>query len=350
MCFPGDHPGWLGLRFGMDTAVETADVIVVLDCDTPWIPSKCKPREDAKIYHIDVDPLKHQMPVFYIQSNARYRADALTSIKQITHELTDGATASKLQSNEQEEMAARLKKEQEERLAVLDKKSEPLDEDAFGSSILARKLRDLCPEDTIWAIEAVTNTVFIHDQLRPTLPGSWINCGGGGLGWSGGAALGIKLATDAENGGRNKGKFVVQIVGDGSYLFSVPGSVYWIAERYQIPVLTIVLNNKGKHAQRQTMRISFADREPLLGWHAPRRSLLLVHPDGEASKASNDDINIAFNPSPDYAGIAKAASGGGIHAARVDKASELQGVLEEAISKVKAGQCAVVDCKVVSGC
>ncbi|KAK0388913.1 hypothetical protein NLU13_2490 [Sarocladium strictum] len=330
MCFPADHPAWLGLRFGMDEAIQSADVIVVLDCDTPWIPSKCKPRADAKIFHIDVDPLKHQMPVFYIQSNARYRADALTSVKQLTHELTQGETASKIQVTEQEEAGQRLRKDFEERLAVLDKRAEPLSEDAFGASILSRSLKQLCPEDTIWAIEAVTNTVFIHDQLRASLPGSWINCGGGGLGWSGGAALGIKLATDAEHGGWNQGKFVVQIVGDGSYLFSVPGSVYWIAERYKIPVLTIVLNNKG--------------------WHAPRRSLLLVHPEGEASKVSNDDINIAFNPSPDYAGIAKAASGGGVHASRVAKASELEQVLQEAIDKVKAGQCAVVDCKVMPGC
>jgi thiamine pyrophosphate-dependent acetolactate synthase large subunit-like protein len=34
-------------------------------------------------------------------------------------------------------------------------------------------------------------------------------------------------------------------VGDGTFLFSVPGSVYWISKRYKIPVLTIVLNNKG---------------------------------------------------------------------------------------------------------
>lgn len=77
---------------------------------------------------------------------------------------------------------------------------------------------------------------------------------------------------------------------------------------------------------------------------------MLVHPEGEASKVSNDDINIAFNPSPDYAGIAKAASGGGVHASRVAKAPELEQVLQEAIDKVKAGQCAVVDCKVMPGC
>lgn len=99
------------------------------------------------------------------------------------------------------------------------------------------------PRDTIFAIEAVTQTAFVADNIQATFPGSWINCGGGGLGWSGGGALGIKLASDYENNG--KGKFVVQIVGDGTFLFSVPGSVYWICQRYKIPVLTIVLNNKG---------------------------------------------------------------------------------------------------------
>lgn len=246
MCFPADHPAWLGLRYGEDDAIRTADVIVVLDCDTPWIQTRCKPREDAKIYHIDVDPLKQQMPVFYIQSNARYRADALISIEQLAHELTSGSTSTMLKEQEQTQAGQKRKESHSKHLEMLDDKAKPLADDAFGASYLSRTLREMCPEDTIWAIEAVTNTLFVADQIRPTLPGSWINCGGGGLGWSGGGALGIKLASDAEHGGLNKGKFVVQIVGDGSYLFSVPGSVYWIAQRYGIPILTIVLNNKGE--------------------------------------------------------------------------------------------------------
>jgi thiamine pyrophosphate-dependent acetolactate synthase large subunit-like protein len=32
MCFPADHRAWLGLRFGIHKAVETADVILVIDC------------------------------------------------------------------------------------------------------------------------------------------------------------------------------------------------------------------------------------------------------------------------------------------------------------------------------
>jgi thiamine pyrophosphate-dependent acetolactate synthase large subunit-like protein len=255
MCFPADHPSWLGLKFGADEGVQSADVIVVVDCDVPWITTRFKPSDDAKVFHIDVDPLKYQMPLFYISAQSRYRADALTSIKQVTASLKTGEASTKL--GDQSVALETVKTAYEERLAAIAKAAEPLPDDTFGSGHLCKMLRKLCPEDTIWAIEAVTNTQFVHDNLQPTLPGSWINCGGGGLGWSGGGTLGIKLATDAEHGGTNKGKFVVQIVGDGTYLFTVPASVYWISRRYNIPILTIVLNNKGKSKLGLGFRLMF---------------------------------------------------------------------------------------------
>ena len=63
------------------------------------------------------------------------------------------------------------------------------------------------------------------------------------VGWFGGAALGVKLALD--NGTSNSGRFVAAIVGDGTFLFAVPASVYWMSMRYKIPFLTVVINNKG---------------------------------------------------------------------------------------------------------
>lgn len=247
MCFPASHPAWLGLRFGREEYIKSADVIVVVDCDVPWIPTGCKPRADAKIFHIDCDPLKQLMPVFYIDALQRYRADSLLSVDQITEYLkTDEGTKAQISGGEASARAEALKKSHAQRLQEIDARAKPSDDGQFGTGYLCKKLKELCPKDTIWSIEAVTNTAFVHDNLRPEEPGSWINCGGGGLGWSGGGTLGIKLATDVEHGGAGKGKFVVQIVGDGTFLFSVPGSVYWIAQRYGIPVLTIVLNNKGK--------------------------------------------------------------------------------------------------------
>ncbi|KAL1852388.1 hypothetical protein Daus18300_012221 [Diaporthe australafricana] len=331
MCFPASHPGWLGLRFGREEYIQSADVILVLDCDVPWINTGCKPRADAKIFHVDCDPLKQLMPVFYIDALQRYRADSLLSVGQITEYLkTNEGTKALVSNAEAKARGEALQKSHAQRLQDIEARTKPADDGGFGTGHLCRRLKELCPEDTIWAIEAVTNTAFVHDNLQPEAPGSWINCGGGGLGWSGGGTLGIKLATDAENGGAGKGKFVVQIVGDGTFLFSVPGSVYWIAQRYGIPVLTIVLNNKG--------------------WNAPRKSLLLVHPNGLGSTATNEEINISFDPVPDYSGIAKAAAGGNLHAAKVDSAKDLDAVLKEAIESVKKGQAAVLDVKVLKDC
>ncbi|KAL4941293.1 hypothetical protein BDV06DRAFT_223251 [Aspergillus oleicola] len=327
MCFPGDHPASLGMRFGVHDAIKAADLIIVADCDVPWIPTQCKPSESAKIIHVDVDPLKQQMPVFYIPAIATYRADSATVFKQINEYVASNEKLKRIINSE--ENTARGKRREGDfrkaRQAITDLAVTPSggNDAALNASYLLSQVRKSCPIDTIWAIESVTLTPIVSDQIAATLPNSWINCGGGGLGWSGGGSLGIKLATDAAHGGPNKGKFVCQVVGDGTFLFSVPGSVYWIARRYNIPVLTIVLNNKG--------------------WNAPRRSMLLVHPNGDGSRATNEDLNISFAPTPDYPGVAKAASGGHIWAGTAATVAELGKLLPEAIQSVLNGTGAVLE-------
>ena len=61
--------------------------------------------------------------------------------------------------------------------------------------------------------------------------------GGGSLGWNGGAAIGAKLGAARSAGGRADG--------DGSYLFSQPSTVHWMARRYATPFLQVVYNNGG---------------------------------------------------------------------------------------------------------
>lgn len=340
MCFPANHPASLGLRYGIEEHIETADVIVVVDCDVPWIPTQCKPSPSAKIYHIDVDPLKQQMPVFYIPAIGRYKADSFTAFTQLNRYLS---TSNALQSalSDQAHTSAREARQQEYDKRMDARKEaaklpaeDKLSKTAISPSQLGSLLRSSVPSDAIFAVEAVTLTGFIADQIAPVLPKTWINCGGGGLGWSGGGALGIKLASDyysssppAFDNGFRKGKFVCQIVGDGTFLFSVPGSVYWIAQRYQLPILTIVLNNKG--------------------WNAPRRSLLLVHPEGEGSKVDNKKLNISFEPTPDFPGIAKAAAGGKCWTGCVRTLAELQKELPGAVKAVQEeGICAVMEVKI----
>ncbi|WKT50669.1 hypothetical protein QSH57_015639 [Fusarium oxysporum f. sp. vasinfectum] len=259
MCFPADHPGWLGMKYGVDSAIQNADVFLILDCDVPWINKLCKPKSNARIFHLDVDPLKESMLVFYIDAEQRYRVDAEISLRQITDYLR-ASLSEKLATSEFDRREQALQKSYTERIQTLDAKAKPLDSAADAA-----------------------------DALIP---------------------------------GKRK-RYVVQIVGDGSYMFSVPSSVYWISARYGIPVLTIVLNN--------------------LGWNAPKRSMLLVHPDGPASRATNEELNISFAPSPDYAGIAKAASNGVIFGARVADISEFQSALAGAVESLDRGVSAVLD-------
>lgn len=327
MSFPADQPGWLGLRYGLHDAIKTADFILVVDSDVPWIPTICKPKDTATIVHIDVDPLKQQMPMFYIPSIATFKADSTTAFKQLHEYIAANPSLTQtLNSADFQARQTRLEQQHQQHLqSIADLAVVPRGGGTapLNANYLIAQLRQAAPRDTIWAIEAVTLTAVVADQLQCSLPNSWINCGGGGLGWSGGGALGIKLASDDQQGGKNKGKFVCQIVGDGTYLFSVPGSVYWIARRYNIPVLTIVLNNKG--------------------WNAPRKSMLLVHPDGHGSRATNEELNISFAPTPDYAGIAKAAAGGELWAGRASTVAQLADQLPKAVESVVNGRAAVLE-------
>ncbi|KAH7118055.1 thiamine pyrophosphate enzyme, N-terminal TPP binding domain-containing protein [Dactylonectria estremocensis] len=312
MCFPADHPGWLGCGYGGHESIRSADVILVLDCDVPWIPTRCKPHDEALVLHVDIDPLKQSMPVFYINAQHRYRADSYTALKQINEYVASNTSyRSTIESNNYALRWERLLGSHAQHLKKITEAAMPTETGHLSAHYLLNQLRKALPDNTIFVVEAITNTGVVSEQIQATLPGSWLNCGGGGLGWSGGAALGVKLATDYVG----EKRFVCQIVGDGSYLFSFPGSVYWIARRYNIPILTIVLNNNG--------------------WNAPRNSLLLVRPDGPASKVDRSELNISFSPAPDYAGIAKAAGHGDIGVFRTAREDDLPHKLAEAVKFVQ---------------
>lgn len=188
MCFPADHPAWLGFLYGGTKHVEEADVILVIDCDVPWIPTQRKPRADATIIHIDVDPLKQQMPVFYINAQHRYRADSYLALQQINDYLSNtSALTQQLATPAVEERWSKIKELHTQKLQALEAAAAPNENGNLSTAYLMSQLKKAVPEDTIWVIEAVTNTPVVTEQLQCTIPGSYLNCGGGGLGWSGGA-------------------------------------------------------------------------------------------------------------------------------------------------------------------
>lgn len=191
---------------------------------------------------------------------------------------------------------------------------ERLDAHSVGS-LLKSSLAD----STTFVIEAVTLAQTLYDQLQPDRPGSWINCGGTGIGWSNGAVLGVKMALgDLERDEDRMPSLVCQVVGDGSFMCAAPSSALWVASKYEIPVLTVVLNNGGKSLHiNWSIHSSHILRErysykSIIGWKAPRNSTQLVYPEGLNTTASDEEINTSFRPTPNYAALAEAAAGSNV--------------------------------------
>ncbi len=63
--------------------LEEADVVLVLDSDVPWIPTKNRPNADARVFVVDEDPLKEQMPLWHVPAEVFARADLGTAVRQL---------------------------------------------------------------------------------------------------------------------------------------------------------------------------------------------------------------------------------------------------------------------------
>jgi acetolactate synthase-1/2/3 large subunit len=298
--FPGDHPMHIGYR--RNTLIDEADLIWMLDVDVPWIMSKVQPASATRIFHLDIDTLKASMGFWHFPAEQSWQADSLTVLNQLVgmpRHIDENARTQRIEWIQSSQA----------KLAMPDLPTPG--NNAINIQQLSNAIAQLVNDQTVVAFEAPTATDRILDALRMRRPGSYFANGGSGLGWSINAAIGIKLAQPEAD--------VITIVGDGSYVFGVPSSTYWVAATYQVPQLTIVINNGG--------------------WNAPKASTLLVHPQGRALKS--DQFWITSTRNSRLADIAAAA--GGAHAFRVSNFSELASTLEQAIKTVRQGQTCVVE-------
>src|SRR5262249_5582818 len=146
-------------------------------------------------------------------------------------------------------------------------------------------------------------------QIPRRLPNTMIDTGGAGLGWSGGMALGAKLAAPD--------RLIMQICGDGSFYFGTPCSTFAVAQQYRLPILSVVLDNSG--------------------WLAVKQATLRVFPDGEAKAANAFEADFA-------AGIeyGKVAEAFGAYAEKVSDPAEVPAALARCAKEVRGGRAALL--------
>jgi acetolactate synthase-1/2/3 large subunit len=313
MNFPADHPLHLGYQWNtasQNPVLAAADVVLVAGSDVPWIPATNAPRSGARIYVLDTDPVKEQMTLWHVPATRYARADLAIALRQVASAVRRQGGPDRAATQARAQRLAATHQAQRAEWAA---REQPGPDGTITPAYLVACVRDAIGPDALVLTEAITNYQVVSEHLRASRPGSLLGSGGSSLGWSGGAAVGAKLAAP--------GRTVVSLVGDGSYLFGVPSSAQWLARRCQAPSLTVIFDNQG--------------------WSAPVLSALALHPDGAVAALGG---GTGFAPGADLPAVAAAA--GGAYAASVTDADRLPATLRRALAQVRRGRSAVVSVRV----
>ena len=310
MNFPADNP----LHAGYDVTgfIEHADLALSIDCDVPWLPVNNKPKAGCRVFSIDVDPLKEDIPLWYLRAERMMKADSYTAIKQLRMELEriphviDKAMVE----------ARRVRIHDIHKTQRQSWKYEKEDEGKITPEFLTNCIREAIDDDTVVLNETITAKQVVEQLLPRNKPGTLYGNGGSSLGWFGGAAVGMKLACPEKD--------IVALTGDGTYIFTCPTAVYWMASKYETPFMTIIYNNQG--------------------WNAPKKITQRQYPEGYAAEAGEYYASLA--PSAQLDMVANAA--GGAFARTVTDPKELRSVIKEGREAVKKGKCAVINVMIES--
>ena len=279
------HCGW-----DPHALLKEADLVLVVDCDVPWIPKEGAPRPDAKVVHIGPDPLFARYPL------RGFRADlSLTG-------MTAPTLAALAARTKKDLVEARRKKVEEISSQTRNKARggvEPMPA-AITGKWLSACINKVLGDDSL----LVNEYPIVLEEMTIREPGRYFgNTAAGGLGWGMGAALGAKLASPE--------KTVVCALGDGSYMFGNPSAAHYVSEAMQLPVLFIVANNAR--------------------WAAVHRSTLSTYPKGHAA-ATKQPPFATLEPSPRFEHVVKASGG---HGEAVTEPKDLLPALERAMKVVK---------------
>jgi acetolactate synthase-1/2/3 large subunit len=316
------HQGHQWNGGGQLPALAEADVVLVVDSDIPWIPVQSKPSDSARVFHIDSDPLKTTMTLWCLPCEKRWQCDSSVALRQ----LYDHLKCTSLVQEAQSRISARIdlleKRWEQRKDRLLEAETSPSDGSVTVPYFMARFRKATASLSIIGLNESTTNLPNVADHLGHSEAQTLIGSGGGGLGWWSGAAVGASLALQSQ--GRADKTLLTAFIGDGTFMFGVPSSAYWMARKYNTPFLTVVWNNGG--------------------WAAPRAACLRVHgelADQHTKEDLTESLGVGLTPS---VGFGKIAEGAGDAWWRVvENTRDVDAIVEEAVAVVTNGRCAVVE-------
>jgi acetolactate synthase-1/2/3 large subunit len=293
--FPQDHPLHLGYDNG--PYLEAADVILVVESDSPWFPAVKRPSPEAKVIQLGPDPLYARIPIRSFPADVALvgaSSLALAALAQAVRE--EGPDAGAVRAR-REKWAAEHRRMR----------------DAWAAR--GRAAQGSRPMDMAWVSRCLAEvmddeTIVVNEyDLDPTQacfrrPGSFFGPPpAAALGWGLGAAMGAKLAAPE--------KTVIAALGDGAYIFGAPTAAHFTSRAFEIPFLSVVFNNQA--------------------WNAVKRATADVHPDGWAVRTKHMPLS-DLAPSPAFELVAQSC---GAHAERVEDPAALPDALRRALKAIR---------------
>jgi acetolactate synthase-1/2/3 large subunit len=303
-CFAGSNPLPL---------LEQADVGLILDSDVPFVPQDARRASAIKWIQIDIDPLKSDFPMWGFATDLRIQGNSAIVLQQVLE-----AVEARTDDAFRHRIAERVASWSDARDAAAKRRTDASSNrgvtGALNPAFVLATLSGKLSQADVVINEAIRNGPVLQEHVKRTQPQTYVGLAGGGLGFSGGMALGIRLArTDRR---------VVQVIGDGGFHFSSPDSVYATAQQYQIPILTVVLDNGG--------------------WQAVKAAVQRVYPKGVAAETDQFQSRLMSGRQGDQRDFSAVAKAFGAHGERVTEPGELAAAIDRCFAALDDGRAAVL--------
>ena len=252
--FPSNHPLYAGtiprMTPALRAAMEHHDLVISIGADL--MTQSQATREagskgvveafapNTKIIHLDDEP-------WQIGKNFPAAAAILADPKSALPELTAltrncGGAFAAAAAGRVASITADLAAKQTALLARADAMAHEL---PLQPLPVLKLIGSLLPENAIVIEELLSSGMNTVRHLVPAVqPDSWFGMRGGGIGVAIPQAAGIQLA--------HPGRPVIVLSGDGSAMYSA--SALWTLAHYNLPVITIIFNNRGYRILKQRTR------------------------------------------------------------------------------------------------
>jgi len=291
-----DHPMHLG--YEPDLMLPRADLVIVMECDVPWIPGKRAPNPDAKIVHLGVDPLFSQYPIRGFACDLAITGALGATLPALTQALASRGAAAR------DKIESRRKRLADARAIQRGRWVEALERGKSATPMspawITHCLDQVKGEDAV----VIKESPLTFEHMRFTRPGTMFSVGAaGGLGWGLGTALGVKAATPE--------RLVICTVGDGAYMFGNPAPAHYVSAAEKLPILTVVFNNAM--------------------WGAVKRNTREVYPDGYAAKSNREPLTY-FDPAMKFEKLVEVVDGYG---EAVEDPAKLPAAIDRAMKAIE---------------